>query len=156
MAHHLARKLGAGGLLLLLISLLSASIAGAAPIDADFSTCRPVSWPTYIHYDCCTLPALIHQPAKVKDYQTYLKQTKFSNDRVRVRQAAHLVNESFADKYNRAYQLMRELPPEDPRSWIQQNNLHCLYGHPFLRDQKNSDKDYGIHKNWLLLPFHRW
>eukprot|EP00246_Nothoceros_aenigmaticus_P003300 TRINITY_DN1434_c0_g1_i1.p1 TRINITY_DN1434_c0_g1~~TRINITY_DN1434_c0_g1_i1.p1 ORF type:complete len:428 (+),score=47.10 TRINITY_DN1434_c0_g1_i1:30-1286(+) len=143
-------------LLPVLVLLGLEALAHAAPLAANFSTCVPIPSTYPAHYNCCTLSALINQPPVIKDYQTYLKQTRFSNDRIRVRQAAHLVNETYAEKFSRAYELMKALPDDDPRSWMQQSNLHCLYGQPFIRHQQNCDQDYGIHKNWLLLPFHRW
>ena len=46
---------------------------------------------------------------------------------LRIRQPAHMVDQAYIDKYNKAYTLMRNLPDSDPRSLLQQQKVHCAY-----------------------------
>ncbi|XP_022847765.1 polyphenol oxidase I, chloroplastic-like [Olea europaea var. sylvestris] len=76
--------------------------------------------------------------------------------KLRVRPAAHKARKEYIAKYKKAIELMKALPPEDPRSFTQQANIHCAYcngahdqaGHPGL--------DIQVHNSWLFFPFHRW
>ncbi|CAJ2663541.1 unnamed protein product [Trifolium pratense] len=75
--------------------------------------------------------------------------------KLRVRPAAQLVNDDYFAKYNKALELMRALPNDDPRSFYQQANIHCAYcvgGYT----QKGYDAELQVHNSWLFLPFHRW
>ena len=45
----------------------------------------------------------------------------------RVRVPAHRANPHRVVQYKHAYELMRALPDDDPRSWTGQANLHCSF-----------------------------
>ncbi|GLJ54719.1 hypothetical protein SUGI_1175450 [Cryptomeria japonica] len=72
---------------------------------------------------------------------------------LRVRMAAHLVDQDYIEKYNKAVQLMKNLPANDPRSFIQQSKIHCAYcsGSYFT-----NSTEIQVHYSWFFLPFHRW
>ncbi|EXC25714.1 Polyphenol oxidase A1 [Morus notabilis] len=77
---------------------------------------------------------------------------------LRVRQPAHQVSSEYIAKYNKATEIMRNLPPSDPRNFMQQANIHALYC-----DGPDGDKDglgkyiqFVVHNSWLFFPFHRW
>ncbi|XP_024030445.1 polyphenol oxidase, chloroplastic [Morus notabilis] len=77
---------------------------------------------------------------------------------LRVRQPAHKVSSEYIAKYNKATEIMRNLPPSDPRNFMQQANIHALYC-----DGPDGDKDglgkyiqFLVHNSWLFFPFHRW
>ncbi|KAK4387218.1 Polyphenol oxidase, chloroplastic [Sesamum angolense] len=46
---------------------------------------------------------------------------------MRTRPAAHLASADYINRYNRALQLMRNLPATDPRNFLQQSYVHCAY-----------------------------
>ncbi|XP_045789548.1 polyphenol oxidase A1, chloroplastic-like [Trifolium pratense] len=77
-------------------------------------------------------------------------------EKLRVRPAAQLVDDDYFAKYNKALELMRALPDDDPRSFTQQANIHCAYcvdgyvqlGYPNIK--------LSVHNCWLFLAFHRW
>jgi polyphenol oxidase len=73
---------------------------------------------------------------------------------VRVRRAAHLLDEEYIAKLERGVRLQRELPDSDPRSWRNQMNLHCLYCDNGLY-YPNQTWPLEIHGGWLFLPWHR-
>ncbi|KAJ4843775.1 hypothetical protein Tsubulata_017402 [Turnera subulata] len=50
-----------------------------------------------------------------------------ANDLLRVRPAAHLVDDAYIAKYSKAVELMKALPADDPRNFTQQANVHCAY-----------------------------
>ncbi|XP_024531515.1 polyphenol oxidase I, chloroplastic [Selaginella moellendorffii] len=73
----------------------------------------------------------------------------------RLRQPVHLLSSDYIAKYIRAYELMKALPPDDPRNFDQQANIHCAYcDGAFL--YANSTERLHIHRNWFFFPWHRW
>ncbi|RZC58980.1 hypothetical protein C5167_006285 [Papaver somniferum] len=122
----------------------------AAPITIpDLSNCSPTDLPPGVTgINCCPPPT-----TKIVDFELPSASTP-----LRVRPAAHLVDEAYIAKINKAYELMRALPDDDPRSLINQSNLHCAYcdaafnqtlaGFPNLEIQ--------VHSGWLFYPFHRY
>ncbi|CAN1221824.1 Polyphenol oxidase, chloroplastic [Linum grandiflorum] len=79
-----------------------------------------------------------------------------SRERVRIRPAAHLVNKSYIAKYERAIQLMKALPDDDPRSFKQQANIHCAYCNGAYIQTGFPDARFEVHSSWLFFPFHRF
>nr|XP_016433738.1 PREDICTED: polyphenol oxidase E, chloroplastic-like [Nicotiana tabacum] len=73
--------------------------------------------------------------------------------RFRVRPAAHTVDDEYIAKYNEAYSRMKALPTDDPRSFMQQANIHCAYCNGAY---KVGGKELQVHFSWLFFPFHRW
>ncbi|XP_021857684.1 polyphenol oxidase I, chloroplastic-like [Spinacia oleracea] len=78
------------------------------------------------------------------------------NQMLRLRPAAHLVDNKYIDKYSKAIQLMKNLPDDDPRSFTQQANVHCAYCDEGNYHQLGFPKfDFLVHESWLFFPFHR-
>ena len=76
--------------------------------------------------------------------------------KIKIRPAAHSLDSEYIAKYNKALELMRALPEDDPRSWIQQANVHCAYCNGAY-DQVGFPEQYiQVHHCWLFVPFHRW
>ncbi|PON50734.1 Polyphenol oxidase [Parasponia andersonii] len=76
--------------------------------------------------------------------------------RVRIRPAAHAVDSTYLAKFNKALQLMRALPGDDPRSFKQQANIHCAYCDGAYEQVGFPNLDIQVHNSWLFFPFHRW
>ncbi|CAM6089416.1 unnamed protein product [Calypogeia fissa] len=92
----------------------------------------------------------------VFDTSRPIKEFKFNLDLpMRVRRPAHKLDDEFIRKYERAVELMRALPPEDPRSFSAQAKLHCAYSGSAYK-QFNTSVKLSVHSSWLLFPFHRW
>ncbi|MCO5609032.1 hypothetical protein L7F22_063253 [Adiantum nelumboides] len=96
-------------------------------------------------YVCCP-PAATYEPRLFRPN---------SSSSPRMRRAAHSVDEAYAAKLAQAYALMKALPPDDPRSFIQQANIHCAYCNT-VYNQMGSSELFQIHNTWLFFPFHRW
>ncbi|KAI3839829.1 hypothetical protein MKW98_010134 [Papaver atlanticum] len=125
--------------------------ATAAPIGPpDLSKCGPAHLPAgAAPINCCPPPG-----TKIIDFQLPCS----SSTPLRVRQAAHLVDDEYVAKYTKAYELMRALPDNDPRSFKQQANIHCAYCDGAY-DQSVTGfpkMDIYVHGSWLFLPFHRY
>ncbi|CAM6123505.1 unnamed protein product [Calypogeia fissa] len=114
----------------------------------DMTTCKPVIVPVRPGadaIDCC----FVDTSRPIKDF-------KFNLDLpMRVRRPAHKLDDEFIRKYERAVELMKALPPEDPRSFSSQAKLHCSYC-AGAYNQFNASVVLDVHLCWLVLPFHRW
>ncbi|CAN0897883.1 Polyphenol oxidase, chloroplastic [Linum grandiflorum] len=75
---------------------------------------------------------------------------------IRIRPAAHSVDKSYVRKYERAIQLMKSLPDDDPRSFKQQANVHCAYCNYAYEQTGFENIPIQIHASWLFFPFHRF
>ncbi|KAJ7520641.1 hypothetical protein O6H91_19G015100 [Diphasiastrum complanatum] len=117
----------------------------AAPIQPpDLTQCQKAALPPGSNPKCC-LPV----PTKTTDFQ-------FDQSLpMRVRMAAHLVDAAYIAKYNRAYELLRALPADDPRTYLQQAAVHCAFCESAYL-QKNTSEKLQIHFSWLFFPWHRW
>lgn len=73
---------------------------------------------------------------------------------IRVRKPAHLVDKVFIAKYNKAITIMKSLPYDDPRSFMHQANIHCLFCTGSY-NQQHSNSLFKIHRSWLFFPWHR-
>ncbi|KAM0936580.1 putative catechol oxidase [Dioscorea sansibarensis] len=124
-------------------------VAGQAiglPIQApDFSHCQTASEGPK-HVDCC-LP-LSSSPT------IHFKRPSILSP-LRVRPAAHLVGREYLKKYRKAVELMRALPPDDPRSFGQQAKIHCAYCNSAYDQGGLPGMELQVHNSWLFLPFHR-
>ncbi|CAJ2648689.1 unnamed protein product [Trifolium pratense] len=122
----------------------------ASPISPpDLSTCGPPDLPLGASpndINCCP-----PNSTKIIDFKI-----PSSNQPLRVRQAAHLVNEEYLAKYKKAIELMKALPPNDPRSFTQQANIHCAYCDGAYSQVGFPNLDLQVHNSWLFFPFHRW
>ncbi|MFX6532753.1 tyrosinase family protein [Acinetobacter baumannii] len=75
---------------------------------------------------------------------------------MRVRRAAHLVDDAYIAKFKKAVELMRALPEDDPRSFKQQANVHCAYCAGAYNQAGFTNLKLQIHRSWLFFPFHRY
>ncbi|XP_021902219.1 LOW QUALITY PROTEIN: polyphenol oxidase, chloroplastic-like [Carica papaya] len=75
---------------------------------------------------------------------------------LRVRSAAHLVDKAYIAKYEKAIELMKALPPDDPRSFMQQANVHCAYCAGAYEQVGFPGVELQVHFSWLFFPFHRY
>ncbi len=74
---------------------------------------------------------------------------------MRSRRPAHLLDDAYIAKYQKAYQLLRALPDSDGRSWKNQANLHCAYCNAaFYFPMAKSRLE--IHYGWFFFPWHRF
>ncbi|XP_024541491.1 polyphenol oxidase I, chloroplastic [Selaginella moellendorffii] len=140
--------------------LLAGTIAGGASLAASPTgpaLAEPVGSPTFKR---C-------QPANIANTNTFVAccppkpkrdtiDFKPDTGPMRTRPAAHLVDEDYIQKYNEAYAKMRALPSDDPRSFRQQANVHCVYCNFGYRQEGDPKSTLQIHFNWLFLPWHRW
>ncbi|CAI9087520.1 OLC1v1021601C1 [Oldenlandia corymbosa var. corymbosa] len=119
----------------------------AAPIQGpDVSNCGPATIREGIPpTNCCP-----QVPTNIVDF----KAPSFST--IRVRPAAHMVDRNYIAKYNRAVQLMKALPDDDPRSFKQQANVHCAYCDAAYDQPGFPNIELQVHFSWLFLPFHRF
>nr|AUM57216.1 polyphenol oxidase A1-like protein [Mucuna pruriens]AZY91564.1 polyphenol oxidase 3 [Mucuna pruriens var. pruriens] len=139
--------LGLGGLCGA-VTLNSNPFAFAAPVaPPDLTTCGPADLPAGAKPTNCCPPS----PTSIIDF-------KFpsSSKPLRVRQAAHLVNDDYLAKYKKALDLMKKLPADDPRNFTQQANVHCAYCDGAYHQVGFPDLDLQVHNSWLFFPFHRW
>ncbi|KAK7401433.1 hypothetical protein VNO78_12916 [Psophocarpus tetragonolobus] len=119
----------------------------AAPVAGpDPKTCVQAELPAGAEPTNCCPPV----STKIIDF-------KFpTNQPLRVRPAAHLVNDEYLAKYKKAVGLMKNLPKDDPRSFTQQANVHCAYCDGGYHQAGFPDLDLEIHDCWLFFPYHRW
>ncbi|CAM6125449.1 unnamed protein product [Calypogeia fissa] len=138
----------------LVVSLLP-QCSICAPIQTpDFSTCTQASYPnsgpngTARSVSCC--PPVTNTPP-IQFTPPPAPAT------LRVRPAVQCANSTYLWQLNRAYSLMRALPDSDPRSLLQQSNIHCAYcGGAFLQSGSTSSNEaIDIHYSWLFFPWHR-
>ncbi|CAN0852912.1 Polyphenol oxidase, chloroplastic [Linum grandiflorum] len=118
------------------------------PIPApDPNQCGPADFPEgATPTDCCP-----PRTTSIKDFTPPM-----SDQPPRVRPAAHLVDEAYVEKYNRAVELMKALPEDDPRSFVQQANVHCAYCGGAYPQVGFPDVEVQIHYCWLFFPWHRF
>ncbi|WOL18817.1 hypothetical protein Cni_G27614 [Canna indica] len=140
---------GLGGLYGAAAGLGMGNMALGSPVGTDLSTCYTASpvppCGSVTSVECCLPPN-----TKIIDFKPPSKHTP-----LRVRPAAHLVKDEYVAKYNEAVKRMRELPPEDPRNFMQQANVHCAYCDGAYRQLGFPDVTLQVHGSWLFFPFHR-
>lgn len=95
---------------------------------------------------CCMPTPYTGKPIYQFEYPTDLP--------MRTRPAAHLVSDDYIEKIKKGYKLLRELPDSDPRSLLNQMNLHCLYCDYSLY-YPGWEYALAVHNGWLFLPWHR-
>ncbi|KAG5254865.1 polyphenol oxidase [Salix suchowensis] len=78
------------------------------------------------------------------------------NDPLRIRRPAHLVDDDYIAKYNKAIALMKQLPEDDPRNITQQANVHCVACDGGYHQAGMPDLNYQVHFSWLFFPWHRY
>ncbi|TXG47345.1 hypothetical protein EZV62_026639 [Acer yangbiense] len=143
--------LGLGGLYgVTTTSLSSSSVppAFAAPVSApDLSKCVKADLPTGAKPTNCCPP----NSTKIIDFKL-----PPSNSPLRIRPAAHLADEAHIAKYYKAIELMKALPANDPRNFMQQANVHCAYCDGAYHQVGFPNLDLQVHNSWLFFPFHRY
>ncbi|CAI9087521.1 OLC1v1021602C1 [Oldenlandia corymbosa var. corymbosa] len=128
-------------------SLSNDPFSFAAPIPGpDVSKCGPADLPEGAAPTNCCPPS----PSTIVDFQLP------SSPTLRIRPAAHLASRDYIAKYNRAIQLMKALPDNDPRSFRQQANVHCAYCDGAYDQAGFPNLELQVHGSWLFLPFHRF
>ncbi|KAK6268809.1 hypothetical protein QUC31_012969 [Theobroma cacao] len=78
-----------------------------------------------------------------------------SFSKLRYRRPAHLVDADYVAQFTKAVNLMKDLPPDDPRSFMQQANVYCAYCNGAYDQVGFPDQDLQIHFSSLFFPFHR-
>ncbi|KAH6773717.1 hypothetical protein C2S52_003379 [Perilla frutescens var. hirtella] len=130
-------------------SLAASPFSFAAPIAApDVTKCGPADLPEGAAPTNCCPPS----SGEIIDF----KFPSQSAAKLRVRPAAHLVNDAYIAKFNKAVELMRALPDDDPRSFNQQAKVHCAYCDGAYDQVGFPDLELQVHNSWLFLPFHRY
>nr|KYP38872.1 hypothetical protein KK1_039853 [Cajanus cajan] len=123
-------------------------LAIAAPISPpDLNNCGPPELPTDVKPTNCCPPI----PSTIIDFNFPPPTTP-----LRVRPASHLVNNVYLAKYKEAVKRMKALPPDDPRNFTQQANIHCAYCDGAYSQVGYPDLDLQVHNSWLFFPYHRW
>lgn len=129
-------------------SLYNDQLALADPVSApDLTRCGKADLPAGAKpTNCCPPPA-----SKIFDFKL-----PSENYPLRVRPAAHLADDEYIAKYNKAIELMKALPADDPRNFIQQANVHCAYCDGAYHQVGFPNLDLQVHNSWLFFPFHRY
>nr|AHC98007.1 PPO [Salvia miltiorrhiza] len=129
-------------------TLATSPFSFAAPISGpDVTQCGPADLPAgATPTNCC--PPLT---GEILDFQFPAPPAK-----LRIRPAAHLADDAYIAKFNRAVELMRALPDDDPRSFKQQANVHCAYCDGAYDQAGFPDLELQVHNSWLFFPFHRY
>ncbi|MED6156703.1 hypothetical protein PIB30_016859 [Stylosanthes scabra] len=79
------------------------------------------------------------------------------NQPLRIRQPAHhALSDENINKYKEALKLMKALPDDDPRSFLQHAKIHCAYCHDSYYEEGCPDKKIQVHFSCIFAPFHRW
>lgn len=129
-------------------TLAASPFASAAPITGpDVTKCGPADLPEgAAPTNCCPPPQ-----GEILDFKFPPPPSK-----LRVRPAAHLADDAYVAKFNKAVELMRALPDDDPRSFKQQANVHCAYCDGAYDQAGFPDLELQVHNSWLFFPFHRY
>ncbi|KAF8411178.1 hypothetical protein HHK36_003721 [Tetracentron sinense] len=120
---------------------------GAPIMPPDLAKCGPADLPAGATMSNCCPPTDL----KIIDFKLPSKSTP-----LRVRQAAHLVDDKYKAKYAKALALMKALPDDDPRSFKQQAMIHCAYCDGAYDQIGFPDLELQVHNSWLFFPFHRY
>lgn len=138
--------LGLGGLYGM-AGLGSDPFAFAEPVAPDLSNCNAAELPGGAKPTNCCPPSF----TEIIDFKLPPPTNK-----LRLRPAAHAVDNEYIAKYKKALDLMKALPESDPRSFTQQANVHCAYCNGAYHQVGFPNLDYQVHGSWLFFPFHRY
>ncbi|KAM3709941.1 hypothetical protein ACJW31_02G212900 [Castanea mollissima] len=129
-------------------SLYNDPFAMAAPVTApDLTKCGKAELPAGAKpTNCCPPPS-----TNILDFKLPAQ-----NSPLRVRPAAHLADKEYIAKYSKAIELMKALPADDPRSFMQQANVHCAYCDGAHHQVGFPNLELQVHNSWLFFPFHRY
>ena len=152
--HNLAAVAAAAALCLALILAADAYFVSADPLKApDLRLCQkavatspnPTDNTTMV-LDCC-LP-WYNRPLLDFSWDRYPVQQK------KIRRPAHKADADYIAKLNRAYELMKALPDDDPRSFEVQANMHCAFCNGAYK-QLDTNITLQVHFSWFFMPWHR-
>ena len=152
-AHSLAAAFF-GLALILHAAAAAAFFASAEPLKApDLRQCQkavatspnPTDNTTMV-LDCC-LP-WYNRPLLDFSWDRYPVQQQ------KIRRPAHKADADYIAKLNRAYELMRALPDDDPRSFEVQANMHCAFCNGAYK-QLDTNITLQVHFSWFFMPWHR-
>ncbi|KAL2969230.1 hypothetical protein AAZX31_15G068700 [Glycine max] len=128
-------------------TLSNDSLSLAAPISPpEITKCGPPDLPSGAKQTNCCPPI----SSNIIDFTLPI------TPQVKVRPAAHLVDATYLQNYKEALRRMKALPPNDPRSFTQQANIHCAYCDGAYHQVGFPSLDFQVHNSWLFFPFHRW
>ncbi|XP_059292222.1 polyphenol oxidase, chloroplastic-like [Lycium ferocissimum] len=150
LSHKMDRRnmlLGLGGLYGASTIVGGHPFAFAAPVNGpDVTQCGPANLPPGASPVNCCPPTT----GNIIDFQLPPPSTT-----PRTRPVAHSADSAYIEKFNRAIQLMKQLPDDDPRSFRQQANVHCAYCDGAYEQLGFPNTELQVHGSWLFLPFHR-
>nr|AHF20575.1 polyphenol oxidase [Hevea brasiliensis] len=140
-----------------LISL--GGFCGATTLGDPFAFAKPISTPEPTKCGKADLPNYAKPPTnccpptstKILDFKLPSSQSP-----LRIRPAAHLADDAYIAKYSKAVKLMKALPEDDPRSFMQQAKVHCAYCNGAYDQVGFPDLQIQVHNSWLFFPFHRY
>ncbi|KAJ3696018.1 hypothetical protein LUZ60_001395 [Juncus effusus] len=142
--------IGLGGLYGATNTLTSKNLAFASPIETPTKCGDPTLDAGAIPTGCC--------PPDIGKVEV-IKFKPESGTKVRVRPPAHLVDAQYIKKFEAAMKAMRNLPPDDPRSFKQQGMIHCAYCNGTYsmlpKDMQGKMTEIQVHGSWLFFAFHR-
>ncbi|KAJ4703427.1 Polyphenol oxidase [Melia azedarach] len=139
--------------------LVMGGLYGVANLSSDpFALAAPVSGPDVSRCGKADLPAGAKPANCCPPKSTKIVDFKLpqSNSRLRIRSAAHLADDAYIAKYSKAVELMKALPADDPRSFMQQANVHCAYCDGAYDQIGFPNLELQVHNSWLFYPFHRY
>lgn len=120
----------------------------SAPVSApDLTKCGKADLPTGAKATNCCPPI----SKKIVEFKPPPRPNS-----MRIRPATHLASDKYTAKFERAIQLMKELPDDDPRSFSQQADIHCAYCDGAYDQVGFPDLELQVHNSWLFFPFHRY
>ncbi|KAF7115947.1 hypothetical protein RHSIM_RhsimUnG0043200 [Rhododendron simsii] len=129
-------------------TLVSDPAALSAPVSApDITKCGKADLPAGAKATNCCPPI----SKKIVDFKPPPRPNS-----MRIRPATHLASDKYIAKFERAIQLMKELPDDDPRSFSQQADIHCAYCDGAYDQVGFPDLELQVHNSWLFFPFHRY
>ncbi|XP_071724391.1 polyphenol oxidase, chloroplastic-like [Rutidosis leptorrhynchoides] len=135
-------------------------LCGANLTSDTFSLAKPISAPEVTNCGKADLPSNAKQtnccPPPNKKITDFKLSDNLMSGRLRVRPAAHLVDNDYMSKYSKAIELMKALPEDDPRSFNQQANIHCAYCDGAYHQLGFPSLELQVHNSWLFFPFHRY
>ncbi|KAI3458385.1 hypothetical protein Pfo_015048 [Paulownia fortunei] len=126
----------------------AANLDMSSSFSPDFSNCVDSTKPDGTPINCCPASPVA---AEITDFVPSAAAAA-----ARVRVPAQLVDGSSMAKYRKAIELLKQLPTSDPRSFLQQANVHCAYCDGAYNQDGYSNLKFEIHQSWLFFPFHRW
>ncbi|KAJ7946952.1 Polyphenol oxidase [Quillaja saponaria] len=94
--------------------------------------------------NCC--PPKLGSKSNVIDFK--LPWPSSSTTGLRIRRAAHLLDDAHIAKYRKAVELMKALPDDDPRNFKQQANVHCAYCYGMQMPQFYTDQNSSLYDKY--------